>query len=62
MAASSSAAKGLVPVNGVVTAILGGMLVLEWPSDSPWAAGTLRGISLSFPSVNVLTGSKSNEA
>ena len=55
-------AKGLVLVKGVVMAILGGMLVLEWPSDSLWAVGTLLGISLFFSSVNLLTSPMPNEA
>ena len=61
-AASSSPAKGLVLLDGVVTAILGGMLVVEWPSDSLWAVGTLLGISLFFSAVNLLSGSKPSEA
>ncbi|MCX5946531.1 MAG: DUF308 domain-containing protein [Cyanobacteria bacterium] len=61
-AASSSPAKGLVLVDGVVTAILGGMLVAEWPSDSLWAVGTLLGISLFFSVVNPLSSPKANEA
>jgi len=55
-------AKGLMLVDGVVTAILGGILVLEWPSDSLWAVGTLLGISLFLSSVNLLTSPMSNEA
>ena len=61
-AASSSPAKGLVLVDGVVTAILGGMLVVEWPSDSLWAVGTLLGISLFFSAVNLLSSPKPSEA
>ena len=61
-AASSSPAKGLVLVDGIVTAILGGMLVLEWPSDSLWAVGTILGISLFFSAVNLLSGPNPNEA
>jgi uncharacterized membrane protein HdeD (DUF308 family) len=55
-------AKGLMLVDGVVTAILGGILVLEWPSDSLSAVGTLLGISLFFSSVNLLTSPMPNEA
>ena len=47
---------------GVVMAILGGMLVLDWPSDSLWAVGTLLGFSRFFSAVNLLTSPKSNEA
>ncbi|MCX5944787.1 MAG: DUF308 domain-containing protein [Cyanobacteria bacterium] len=61
-AASSSPAKGLVLVDGIVTAILGGMLVLEWPSDSLWAVGTLLGISLLFSAVNLLSGPPASQA
>jgi len=61
-AASSSPAKGLVLVDGLVTAILGGMLVLEWPSDSLWAVGTLLGISLFFSAINLFSSQVSNQA
>jgi uncharacterized membrane protein HdeD (DUF308 family) len=42
-------------LDGIVTAVLGGMLVAEWPSDSVWAIGTLFAISLGFSAVNLLT-------
>ena len=61
-AASSSPAKGLVLVDGLVTAILGGMLVLEWPSDSLWAVGTLLGISLFFSAINLFSSQVPNQA
>jgi uncharacterized membrane protein HdeD (DUF308 family) len=48
-------ARGLVLLDGIVTAVLGGMLIAEWPSDSLWAIGTLFGISLAFSAVNLLT-------
>jgi len=35
--------------------VLGGMLVVEWPSDSIWAIGTLFAIGLGFSAVNVLS-------
>ena len=35
-AASQAEAKGLVLADGLVTALLGGLLVAEWPSDSLW--------------------------
>ena len=59
-AASSSPAKGLVLVDGLVTAILGG--VLEWPSDSLWAVGTLLGISLFFSAINLFSSQVSHQA
>jgi uncharacterized membrane protein HdeD (DUF308 family) len=55
-------AKGLMLVDGVATAILGGILGLEWPSDSLSAVGTLLGISLFLSSVNLLTSPMPNEA
>ena len=54
-AASQGEARGLVLMDGVVTAILGGLLVAEWPSDSLWAVGTLFGISLFFSAFRLLT-------
>ena len=41
--------------DGLVTALLGGLLVAEWPSDSLWAVGTLFGISLFFTGFRLLT-------
>ncbi len=37
---------GWVMGNGIITLILGGMIGLEWPSDTPWVLGTLLGISI----------------
>jgi len=53
-AASQGEARGLVLVDGLVTALLGGLLVTEWPSDSLWAVGTLFGISLFVTAVRLL--------
>ena len=57
-ATSQGPARGLVLVDGVVTAILGGMLIAEWPSDSIWAIGMLFGIGLAFSAINMLTAPK----
>ena len=54
-AASQGEARGLVLVDGLVTALLGGLLVAEWPSDSLWAVGTLFGISLFVTAVRLLS-------
>jgi uncharacterized membrane protein HdeD (DUF308 family) len=56
-AAASQAlpARGLVVLDGIVTAVLGGMLIAAWPSDSVWAIGTLFAISLGFSAVNLMT-------
>ncbi len=54
-ATQSLPARGLVLVDGIITVLLGGMLIAEWPSDSLWAIGTLFGISLAFSAINLLT-------
>ena len=54
-AASQAEARGLVLIDGVVTAVLGGLLVAEWPSDSLWAVGMLFGISLFFSAFRLLS-------
>jgi uncharacterized membrane protein HdeD (DUF308 family) len=60
-ASKEVAARGLVLLDGIVTAVLGGMLVAEWPSDSVWAIGTLFAISLGFSAVNLLTAQAESE-
>ncbi|MFM7436334.1 MAG: HdeD family acid-resistance protein [Vulcanococcus sp.] len=60
-AASQGEARGLVLVDGLVTALMGGLLVAEWPSDSLWAVGTLFGISL-FVTAVLLLGSADETA
>ncbi len=54
-AAGQGQARTLVLLDGIVTTVLGGMLIAEWPSDSVWAIGTLLGIGLAFSAVNLLT-------
>jgi uncharacterized membrane protein HdeD (DUF308 family) len=44
-----------VLLDGIVTAVLGGMLIAEWPSDSIWAIGMLFGIGLGFSAINLIT-------
>ena len=48
-------ARALVLLDGIVTAVLGGMLIAEWPSDSIWAIGMLFGIGLGFSAINLIT-------
>jgi membrane protein HdeD len=54
-ATSNAPARGLVLVDGIVTAVLGGMLIAQWPTDSLWAIGLLFGIGLAFSAVNLIT-------
>ncbi|CAK6692892.1 HdeD family acid-resistance protein [Synechococcus sp. CBW1107] len=60
-AGSAAPARGLVLLDGIVTAILGVMLIAEWPADSLWAIGTLFGIALAFSAVNLLTAAPAAE-
>nr|WP_259702245.1 MULTISPECIES: DUF308 domain-containing protein [unclassified Synechococcus] len=61
-AASEGPARALVITDGVVTAILGGLLIAEWPSDSLWAIGTLFGVGLALSAVNLLSSPASAAA
>ena len=45
-ASASGPAAGLSLVDGILTSLIGVLLVLEWPSDSLWALGTLFGVAL----------------
>jgi uncharacterized membrane protein HdeD (DUF308 family) len=45
-ASSKAPMAGLMLLDGLLTAGIGLLLVLEWPSDSVWALGTLFGITL----------------
>ena len=45
-ASASGPAGGLSLVDGILTSLIGVLLVLEWPSDSIWALGTLFGVAL----------------
>ena len=54
-AAGNGPARGLVLIDGIVTAVLGGLLIAEWPSDSIWAVGTLLGITLGMSAINLLS-------
>jgi len=54
-AAGQGPARGLVLLDGIVTAVLGGLLIVEWPLSGTWAIGTMVGIGLAFSAVNLLT-------
>ena len=45
-ASASGQAGGLSIVDGILTSLIGVLLVVEWPSDSLWALGTLFGVAL----------------
>ena len=54
-ASSAIPARTLVLVDGLVTTLLGGLLIAHWPSDSLWALGTLFASGLALAAVNLLT-------
>ena len=54
-AAGKGQARGLVLLDGIVTAVLGGLLIAEWPLSGTWAIGTMFGIGLGFSAMNLLT-------
>jgi hypothetical protein len=55
-------ARGLALLDGIITAVLGGMLIAQWPSDSLWAIGTIFGLSLAFSALNLLTAPANGNA
>ena len=54
-ASASGSAAGLSVVDGILTSLIGVLLVLEWPSDSLWALGTLFGVSLFMSALNLFS-------
>jgi len=54
-AAGGGPARWLVLADGIVTAVLGGLLITEWPLSGTWAIGTMFGIGLAFSALNLLT-------
>ena len=53
-ATSKGPMAGLVLLDGLLSAGIGLLLVLEWPSDSIWALGTLFGITLFTSALKLL--------
>ena len=56
LAAGASAgqqSRSIVVVDGLITSLLGLFLLLEWPSDSVWALGTLFGVGLLMTALNL---------
>lgn len=48
-------ARGLVLADGIVTAILGGLLIARWPGDSAWAIGTVLAAGMVMSALNLIT-------
>jgi uncharacterized membrane protein HdeD (DUF308 family) len=44
----SATGSGWIPLDGIVTLILGPMVWRQWPSSSLWVIGTLVGISMTL--------------
>ena len=42
-------------VDGVITCLLGGLVLAEWPSDTLWAIGTLFGVALMISALRMFT-------
>ena len=42
-------------VDGVITCLLGGLVLAEWPSDTLWAIGTLFGVALMISAFRMFT-------
>ena len=61
-AATNQPASGLVVVDGLITALFGLLLVVEWPSDSIWAIGTLFGAALSLSAIKLLKSPTTSNA
>jgi uncharacterized membrane protein HdeD (DUF308 family) len=53
-AAGGGPARWLVLADGIVTAVLGGLLI-DLPLSGSWAIGTMLGIGLAFSAVNLHT-------
>ncbi|WP_114992587.1 HdeD family acid-resistance protein [Synechococcus sp. UW179A] len=54
-ASASGPAGGLSIVDGILTSLIGVLLVVEWPFDSLWALGTLFGVALFTSALNLFT-------
>jgi uncharacterized membrane protein HdeD (DUF308 family) len=39
-------------VNGIITLVLGGMILFQWPFNAPWLIGTLVGVSVLFTGIS----------
>ena len=56
-AAAAGPARNLVLLDGIITCLLGGMVLVEWPSDTVWVIGTLFGMALLFSAFRLFASS-----
>ena len=56
-AAAAGPARSLVLLDGIITCLLGGMVLVEWPSDTVWVIGTLFGMALLFSAFRLFASS-----
>ena len=54
-AAAGGPSRWLVLLDGIVTVVLGGLLIVEWPLSGTWAIGTMVGIGMGISALNMLT-------
>lgn len=54
-ASASGPAGGLSIIDGILTSLIGVLLVVEWPFDSLWALGTLFGVALFTSALKLFT-------
>ena len=54
-ASASGPAGGLSIVDGILTSMIGVLLIVEWPFDSLWALGTLFGVALFMSALNLFS-------
>ena len=54
-ASASGPAGGLSIVDGILTSLIGVLLVVEWPFGSLWALGTLFGVALFTSALKLFT-------
>jgi len=52
-ASASGPVRGLSIIDGLLTSLIGVLLVVEWPFDSLWALGTLFGVALLMSALNL---------
>ena len=56
-AAAAGPARSLVLLDGIITCLLGGMVLVEWPSDTLWVVGTLFGVASLFSAFRLFVSS-----